>query len=394
MELLNGNTLRQILADLEEQLPSDWSLVYNKERHFEYLQYVHATSYVEGSSIHICICSEIPIAETSSRYNLYEAISMPVVHSSFPEKVYFSYQFESRYLAVGMNFRKGSTDTAYFAVREDYKFHCQGNDPAVCPLTQAVKMSGSTTGTDTCLYSLFSDNATPLSCPVQVQYQDGPVFHNLGRGVWVYGAANGNLVVQCFNKGTYQGSIQRYELTGTGALRLQPGCEAKFGNVQLPSYVHGRGQFSADLPTVPVVDAFTLNLNLSLFADIISSMKQPPEYNKFLAHLLNSTRIRQHAIQLREFNDTIQKYDALRNQLPTYHPFRWISLPESQISGVVLLFLLNVVTTCLTCIWIRRLSQRGAIGVQAREPTPSETDQPLIRLRRRRRRQEISEETV
>ena len=192
----------------------------------------------------------------------------------------------------------------------------------------------------------------------------------------------------------FQGSGKRYRLVGTDAFRLQPGCEARFRDTRLPSYLHGKGQVFADLPAVPVVDAFSLNLTLSGFSQIFAEAKKPAEYENFLSHLVSNTNIKQHAIHLKEFEETIRKYDALRSQWPEYRPFRWIVHPESQVTVLVLLFLLNVATTGLTWIWIRRLSRRGGAGVSAPEPTPSEISQPLIRFRRRRRRQTTSEATV
>ena len=393
LDLYSGKTFRQILTDLEEHLPSTWSLLYDTNSHFDYLQYIQASAYTDDEKVHIC--SSIPIIETSSRYNVYEAVSMPVVHPSFPEKVYFSYKFDVKYLAVSVNTYQNEPDRAYFTLGDDFKTYCQGGDPMVCPLSQAIKLTSSEKGLDSCLFSLFTEKAAPSSCPIQVEYQDGPIFRNLGRGVWVYGAASGDLVVKCSNKGVTQGTFKKYRLTGTGAFRMQPGCDASFGNVRLPGYVHGQGQILADLPEVPVVDAFSLNLTLSLFTQIVSELPEPKNFDDFLSHLINNTSIKQRSIQLREFNRTIAQYDTLRNQLSEYHPYRWIGLPQSQVTGLILLFLLNVVTTGLTWIWIRRLRRQGILpGAPTTGPNPDEASHPLVRLRRRRRRQTASEATV
>ena len=134
---------------------------------------------------------------------------------------------------------------------------------------------------------------------------------------------------------------------------------------------------------------------LSLFTKIVSELPKPQNFNAFLSHLINNTSIKQHAIHLRDFNNTIQNYEVLRNQWPTYHPFSWIVCPQSQITGLILLFLFNVATTGLTWIWIRRLRRQGLVGLQANEPRPTETGQPaFVRLRRRRRRQTTSDATV
>ena len=83
------------------------------------------------------------------------------------------------------------------------------------------------------------DSATLKSFPVQVEYQDGPIFRNLGRGVWVYDAASGDLILQCSSKGAFKRITKRHRPTGTGAFRLQTGCDAMFDSIQLPGYIHG-----------------------------------------------------------------------------------------------------------------------------------------------------------
>ena len=96
---------------------------------------------------------------------------MPVVHPSFPEKVYFSYRFDIKYLAVSTNTPQGSSPSEYFTFGPEVKSQCQGSDPEVCLLSKAVKLSSSIIGADTCLYSLFTDSAaqSPVHCKLSIK---------------------------------------------------------------------------------------------------------------------------------------------------------------------------------------------------------------------------------
>ena len=62
---------------------------------------------------------------------------------------------------------------------------------------------------------LLSDNPTS---PVQVQYQDGPVFQHVGLGVWLYGAVRGTLQVRCQAQDLHpRSNMGHSRLTGTRA---------------------------------------------------------------------------------------------------------------------------------------------------------------------------------
>ena len=112
---------------------------------------------------------------------------------------------------------------------------------------------------------LLSDNRT---CPVQVQYQNGPIFRKVGLGVWLYGvwlygAARGTLQVRCSAQGLQPGSdMGHYKLIGTGAFWLQRWCEASFGQIKVPSYANGQGQFKLDPPDAPIVNLFLVNFTI------------------------------------------------------------------------------------------------------------------------------------
>ena len=69
----------------------------------------------------------------------------------------------------------------------------------------------------------------------------------------MYGAANGDLIVRVPTKKFPRAQpkdISQREV-GTGAIRMQPGCDASFGSMDLPEYVHGKGQVFC-LSTIPL----------------------------------------------------------------------------------------------------------------------------------------------
>ncbi|KAF0291160.1 Heat shock cognate protein [Amphibalanus amphitrite] len=100
------------------------------------------------------------------------------------------------------------------------------------------------------------------------------------------------------------------------------GCEATLGQIKVPSYVNGKGQFKVDLPDAPIVNLFSLNFSRSLWSNLTSDLIVPDNLTQFLNHLTLNSDIQKNAINLKAFNDTIHKYQTLRNQLPSYHPLR------------------------------------------------------------------------
>ena len=378
-ELFGGETFRQVLIDLEIHLPSNWRLLYTIEEHFAYLNYINANTFTNGENLHIC--ADIPIVDRNTRYNLYEAIAMPVVNPAFPESLFFSYQFKDKFIAISAMERE-PTDRQYFVMGAEQRKQCRGENPIICPLTQAVKTPSQDINPEACLFALYSNEPNLDQCPLQVEYKEGPIFENLGSGNWLYGAATGKLLVQCTNRGTTQATREEYQLSGTGVFRLQPGCQATFGETLIPSFVHGKGQVKSDLPVVPIVEAFSLNYTESVISNMTNLLRKPDDYRLFLEHLVNKTEIKHFAMSVEEFNSTIEKYEDIRKQLPYYHPFRWISRPKSQVSGFVILFLINLASTLILAIWIRRISRR--INDLSLTPAP-ENAIPLIRRRRRRR---------
>ena len=207
----------------------------------------------------------------------------------------------------------------------------------------------------------------------------------MGFGVWLYGAAKGTLQVQCSEQMSIQDRTGHYKLTGTGAFRLQPGCEASLGQFKVPSYVNGKGQFKVDLPDAPIVNLFSLNFSVSLWSNITSELSKPENFTSFLHHLTDKSDIQKNAMELKDFNETIKHYQSLQSQLPTYHPYVWVSHPEGQVTGFTLLLLLNITSAVILAVGMWKL--RGKMNTLISPPTttiPSENRQ-LIRVRRRRR---------
>ena len=419
-ELFDGAVFRDLLGELQDQLPQGWSLLYDVNDHYSYLKYARVNTYPHPEGLHLCV--ELPIIEASSRYHLFEAISLPIVHPGFPKNIYFMYHFDSPFLAMQSQGNEILTlaswkqsDHEYFSMDTQSQALCQGTDPRVCPLQQAVRVARATlhagsearaeTATrDNCLHGLITDSPHPASCPAQVRYHEGPLFRNVGKGTWLYGAAKGELVVTCSNLASRPGRLRRYELMGTGAVRLQPGCEGSFGgNVRIPSYVHGHGRFLTSLPLEPIKDVFSLNFTHSLWHSLTANLTQPKNMDAFLQHLREETDIQTHNMNLKRFNNTILHYETLRNQLPAYHPLRWISQPKAQMSGftilLVLILMIGVVLGVRT--WRKRRGPRArsssdvvAMAAQeVRQEGTLGTHRRLIRVRRIRR-PAIADETV
>ena len=89
-------------------------------------------------------------------------------------------------------------------------------------------------------------------------------------------------------------------------------------------------------------------------------------------------------MSLKAFNDTIQRYQALEDQLPAYHPFVWATHPAGQVTGFTFLLLLNIISALVLAAGMWKL--RRKMNEMAQYPTalPSESCQ-LTRSRRRRR---------
>ena len=384
-ELFEDPIFRELLLDLNTKLPRGWTLLYGAKDHFDYLHYIQVETHRTETGLNLCMA--IPIVKTSGRYQLYEAVSMPVVHPEFPEKLFFSYNFQAPYLAIQ---KTGSdhftpqavSDLTFFTLDKHREATCVGVSPKVCSLREAVR-TPSTEGDD-CLYDLFTSKPSKNACPVQVQYQDGPVFRHVGLGVWLYGAARGTLYVNCSNQSDDSNSVSHYKLTGTGAFRLQPGCEAVFGPIKVPSYDNGKGQFKIDLPDAPIVNLFSLNFTRSLWSNVTSDLRKPENFTSFLIHLSENSDIQKNAMSLKTFNETIQRYQALQGQLPLYHPFVWATHPAGQVTGFTFLLLLNVISALVLAAGMWKLRRKMNEMAQYQTALPSESCQ-LTRSRRRRR---------
>ena len=384
-ELLEDPVFRDALLNLGSQLPTGWKLLYDANDHYSYLRYIATDTHRTPSGLNLCMA--IPIVKDSGRYQLYEAIPMPIVHPEFPEKLFFSYHFETSYLAVQKTgsdyFTPQGGPGKFFTMDAHREAKCEGNEPRVCSLLGAVKAPSP--DRNNCLYDLFTDSPTTETCPVQVQYQEGPVFQHVGLGVWLYGAAQGTLQVRCSGQSVQSESqLGQYKLTGTGAFRLQPGCEASLGQIKVPSYVNGRGQFKVDLPDAPIVNLFSLNFSRSLWSNLTSNLIAPDNITLFLKHLTMTSDIQKNAINLKAFNDTVHKYQTLRNQLPSYHPLVWTSQPENQVTMLVMLLLLNVITTGLLTWGLVKLRKKFTASMASTTPAVPERRE-LLRVRRRRR---------
>lgn len=386
-ELFEDSAFRALLGDLGDQLPTGWKLLYDAEDHYSYLHYITTETHRTARGLNLCMA--IPIIKDSSRYQLYEAISMPIVHPNFPEKLFFSYKFDATYLAIQRNgvghftAQSGPAGTPFFTMGHQREVECIGKDPRVCSLYGAVTTPSE--GQYSCLYNLFSNQPSADKCPVQVQYQDGPLFRHVGLGVWLYGAAQGIMQVRCPTDGGDLSQAGQYQLTGTGTFRLRPGCEAALGNIRVPSYVNGQGQFKIDLPDKPIVNLFSMNLTLSVWSNITSGLTIPDNITAFLHHLSEKSDIKKTALDLTTFNDTIHQYESMRRQLPPYHPFVWASRPEGQVAGFVLLLIFNLVTTMLFVMRLRKLHLRMNSLDDAPAAASGENGQ-LMPVRRRRRR--------
>lgn len=391
-ELFEGTTFNSLLGEVGRHLPTGWKLLYDARDHYAYLHYVATETYRTKEGMNLCM--SIPIVKTSSRYQLYEAIPMPIVHPEFPDKLFFTYKFESVYLAM----QKAGTDyfTAqsgepinFFTMNDHRETKCIGNEPRVCSLHSAVR-TPSNEDSD-CLYDLFTDRTSSPACPVQVQYHDGPIFRHVGMGVWLYGAAKGTLRVQCSEQANRTEHSSQYQLTGTGAFRLQPGCEASLGRIKVPSYVNGKGQFKLRLPDAPIVNVFSLNFSKSVWSNITSELPLPGNMTAFLSHLSENTDIQKSALELEAFNHSIQNFQLLQSKW--YHPLHWATHPEGQVSGFSFLFLLNVTSIVLLTVGYCKLRRRLNAMTPHVAPPPIDEARPLVVVRRRRRRQ-VEDQTV
>ena len=384
-ELFEDPVFRGLLRDLSSKLPRGWKLLYDEEDHYSYLHYIATETHRTKDGLNLCMA--IPIIKDSSRYQLYEAISMPVVHPEFPDKLFFSYNFQDTFLAIQINgnsyFTARNDDSVkFFSMDDTREAQCVGKDPRVCSLHGAIKTSSG--DLDNCLYDLFVDNPSGTACPAQVQYHDGPLFRHVGLGVWLYGAAKGTLRVQCSDQVSRSDHTGHYRLTGTGAFRLQPGCEASLGQITVPSYVNGQGRFQVEMPDAPIVNLFSLNFTLSLWSNITSGLRKPDNVTAFLTHLTETSDIRKNALNLETFNETIHRYQALKEHLSPYHPFVWASRPEGQVSGFTLLLLLNITSAAILAAGMWKLRRRMDTLNQPQTVNSGENRQ-LIRVRRRRR---------
>ena len=164
-ELFEDHAFRGLRGTLADRLPTGWKLLYEPDDHYSYIHYVTVESHRTQEGLNLCMA--IPIVKESGRYQLYEAISMSVVHPGFPEKLFFSYNFQSPYLAVqqaGSDYFTSPTGGLgnFFAMDHHREAKCVGKNPRVCSLLGAVKTPSP--GRDSCLYDLFADrpaNFTP-----------------------------------------------------------------------------------------------------------------------------------------------------------------------------------------------------------------------------------------
>ena len=162
--------------------------------------------------------------------------------------------------------------------------------------------------------------------------------------------------------------------------------------------MHGTGQFITSLPDDPISELFALNFTSSLWHLLTANLTKPDDVSSFLHHLKHNTDIQRHDMNLDKFNRTIQKYQTLKNQLPAYHPLRWISHPKAQMSGFTILLMLCVTIGVVlgVRIWRMRRKLKQTSAYLAEALSAGRSDRParrLIRVRRVRR-PAIAEATV
>ena len=167
---------------------------------------------------------------------------------------------------------------------------------------------------------------------------------------------------------------------------------------RIPSFVHGTGRFITSLPDEPISELFALNFTSSLWHRLTANLTKPDDVTSFIHHLKHNTDIQRHDMNLERFNRTIQKYQTLRNQLPAYHPLRWISHPKAQMSGFTILLMLCVTIGVVlgVRIWKMRRKLKRSSAYEAEAPSAGRSDRAtrrLIRVRRVRR-PTIAEATV
>lgn len=89
-------------------------------------------------------------------------------------------------------------------------------------------------------------------------------------------------------------------------------------------------------------------------------------------------------MNLKAFNESIEHYRSLQDQLSSYHPLTWMSQPEGQSTGFVVLPLVNAIAAIILAIALWKLRRGMNALVPPRDDIPCE-DRRLIRVRRRRR---------
>ena len=127
-----------------------------------------------------------------------------------------------------------------------------------------------------------------------------------------------------------------------------------------------------------------MNFSTSLWTTITSDLTKPDNFKLFLKHLKDNSDIQRNALDLKSFNETIQRYQSIQDQLPPYHPYVWATRPQGQVSGFTLLLLLNISSAVVLAIGLWRLRRKVLDQAQRITSTAPENRQ-LIRVRRRRR---------
>lgn len=226
--LVNSVDLRELLADIEQQLPETLELKdYSHEKVMWYYRHLPVITVPDHDQIHII--TSIPLIPSDSLFTLYKVVvlPLPVLNTNDNSQI----QIEGTHFAISS---RGNT---FIILDNDEIRLCSNSELTFCPLHRAAM---NLARTPSCIGSLFQldQEGIKKQCTIRVtSTQKFPIFRHLLHGKWMV-ATRKMLVIhpRCDNSHEYVTSIQ--VMPPVKIITLESGCTGYSEFATLPPYFY------------------------------------------------------------------------------------------------------------------------------------------------------------
>ena len=376
-DLIDSKLLKSYLRKIKRSLPSRYVLPYDDSSLLSLYKYASTFVVSDTQAVHIVVA--IPIAPISSRYEIYEPISVP--HPSADPNTVLYYQLEGQALAISADqkrFQILSAVEASMCVQDDV-LHCK-----------LVSATFSTKTAPVCISALFQKDQRAMDNYCRITSSPAPlmpVVRYLFDGKWlIYATEAESIALHCRDMlETNPVSSTLPVEKGVNLVELPMACAASSRSYDLPPYfqnttdVRVRQAFDWEVQRIHSISYFH---NASSFAKNIIPRKPwsaVPEFPGDTANLDLDLAVLKERLQDAKLPLDIDVPPAASN---------WL-IPGLVGALLVLFLIILIIISVMACLWYRIRSAREKQDSTLRVPTsgasslaPPKTLIPLMPMRR------------